>query len=84
MTGKQILNRNSYIVIGGIVLLIAAYFVAQSGSLLSWLAWIAIVAALATGLWLLRPGKGTPMSEAELEKAISSGVPLMLQLFSNY
>jgi membrane protein implicated in regulation of membrane protease activity len=84
MTTRQILGRNSYVLASGLVLMVAAYFVARLGSWQVWLAWIAAVALLYAGFLLLRPGAGTKLGEPELEQLIGSGRPVMLELFSNY
>jgi uncharacterized membrane protein len=84
VNGRQVINQNSYIVVSGLVLLVAAYFVAQFGSLATWLVWIAAVLALYLGFRVLRPGRGSQVKEAELEKLVGSGMPVVLLLFSNY
>ncbi|MBV9120465.1 MAG: hypothetical protein JOZ39_07130 [Chloroflexi bacterium] len=84
MTGRQIVNRNSYVVVAGLALLVAAYFVAISGSLASWLVWIVAVVALYFGWRALKPGKGTAMSETQLERLVGAGQPVLLELYSNY
>jgi drug/metabolite transporter (DMT)-like permease len=84
MTGRQILNRNSYVIVSGLVVVVAASFVARSDSLLAWVAWIIVAAALYAGYRLLRPGKGSRMTKTELEHLVGSGTPVMLELFSNY
>jgi hypothetical protein len=84
MTTRQILGRNSYVLASGLVLMVAAYFVARLGSWQAWLAWIVAVALLYAGFLLLRPGAGTKLGEPELEQLIGSGRPVMLELFSNY
>ena len=84
MTSRQIINRNSYVVAAGLVLIVAAYFVARFGSLGTWVAWIAVVLALYIGYLRLRPGKGTAMSAEQVEQLVGSGTPVLLHLYSNY
>jgi hypothetical protein len=84
MTGRQILNRNSYILAAGLVLIVAAYFVARFGSLGTWVAWIAVVLALYVGYLRLRPGTGTSLGPEEVEQLIGSGTPVLLHLYSNF
>ena len=84
MTGRQIFNRNSYVILSGLAIVIAASFVARAPSLGSWLAWIIVVLAFYAGYLMLRPGKGSQVSQSELERLVGGGTPVMLQLFSNY
>jgi F0F1-type ATP synthase assembly protein I len=84
MTARQILNRNSYVLAAALVLIVAAYFVARSGSLGTWVAWIAVVLALYVGYLRLRPGRGTAITSEEIERLVGSGTPVLLHLYSNY
>jgi hypothetical protein len=84
MSTRQLLNRNSYVLAAGIVLMLAGYFVARVETWEAWLAWILAVALLYAGFLLLRPGAGSRMSEAEVEKAVGGGRPVMLELYSNF
>ena len=84
MTSRQILNRNSYVAVGGLVVVIAASFVARDPNLFSWLAWIIVVLALYGGFLLLRPGRGSQMTLTELQALLGAGTPVVLHLYSNY
>ncbi|HLY67489.1 MAG TPA: thioredoxin family protein [Chloroflexota bacterium] len=84
MTGRQIVNRNSYVLMAGLVLIVAAYFVAQLGSLGTWLAWIVVVLLLYVGFLRLRPGRGTAIDVDQLEQVVGGGTPVLLELYSNY
>lgn len=84
MTTRQILRRNSYVLASGLVLMLAAYFVARIGSWEAWLTWIVAVVLLYLGFLALRPGAGTKLGELELEQLIGSGRPVVIELFSNY
>ena len=68
----------------GLVLIVAAYFVARFGSLATWVAWIAVVLALYLGYLRLRPGAGTALGSEEIEHLVGSGTPVLLHLYSNY
>ena len=83
MSTRQVLNRNSYVVAAGLVLMVAAYFVARIGGC-AWLAWIVAVALLYAGFLALRPGAGSKLSDTEIELLVGSGKPVLLELFSNY
>ncbi|HLQ35607.1 MAG TPA: hypothetical protein VK457_23210 [Chloroflexota bacterium] len=83
MSTRQVLNRNSYVVAAGLVLMVAAYFVARIGGW-AWLAWIVAVALLYAGFLALRPGAGSKLSDTEIELLVGSGKPVLLELFSNY
>lgn len=84
MSTRQLVNRNSYVVVAGLVLIAAAYFVGRADSLGAWLAWIVAALLLYAGFYALRPGRGTPLTDAEVEQLVGSGMPVLLQLFSNY
>ena len=84
MSTRHILARNSYVLASGLVLMVAAYFVARLGTWEAWLAWIVAVGALYAGFLTLRPGAGSKLGEAELEQLIGSGRPVLLMVFSNY
>jgi ABC-type multidrug transport system permease subunit len=85
VTTRQLLNRNSYVLLSAVVLMVAAYFVARLQTWTAWLAWIVAVALLYTGFLLLRIGSGTRLGEEEIDKLVGNGkVPVVLQLFSNY
>jgi uncharacterized membrane protein YgdD (TMEM256/DUF423 family) len=84
MTTRQLLNRNSYVLVAAAALMVAGYIVAQLGTWTAWLAWILAIGALFAGFLLLRTGRGSKLSDAELELLVGSGKPVMLQLFSNY
>ena len=84
MNGRQIINQNSYIVVAGLVLMVAAVFVAEFGSLAIWIVWILAVLALYLGFRALRPGPGSHLTETELEKLVGSGTSVVLLLYSNY
>jgi hypothetical protein len=84
MTTRQLLNRNSYVLVSAAALMVAGYFVARLGTWTAWLAWIIAIGALFGGFLLLRTGRGTKLSDAELELLIGAGKPVMVQLFSNY
>ena len=84
MSTRQILARNSYVLASGLVLMLAAYFVARLGTWEAWLVWILVVVVLYAAFLLLRPGAGTKLGEPELEQLIGSGRPVMMELYSNY
>ena len=84
MTVRQLVNRNSYVVASVLVLLVAAYFVGRVDNLAGWLIWILAAVLLYAGFFALRPGRGSQLSDAELERLVGSGTALFLQLFSNY
>jgi uncharacterized membrane protein len=84
VNGRQVINQNSYIIVAGLVLMVAAAFVAQFGSLAIWLVWILAVIALYLGFRALRPGPGSALTQTELEKLVGSGTPVVLLLYSNY
>lgn len=84
MSTRQLLNRNSYVLISAAALMVAGYIVARLGTWTAWLAWILAVAALYGGFLMLRTGRGTRLSDTELELLIGAGKPVMVQLFSNY
>ena len=84
MTTRQILARNSYVLASGLVLMLAAYFVARLGTWEAWLVWILAVALLYAGFLALRPGAGTKLGEPALEQLIGGGRPVLVELFSNY
>jgi hypothetical protein len=84
MTSRQIINRNSYVAAAGLVLIVAAYFVARFGSLATWVAWIGVVLALYIGFLRLRPGKGSSLTAEQVEQLLGSGTPILLHLYSNF
>lgn len=85
MSSRQLLNRNSYVVIAALVLVAAALFVSGSDdSLTAWIAWLLVAVLLIAGLFGLRIGRGTRLSVQEAEHAVGDGVPVVLALYSNY
>jgi hypothetical protein len=84
MTTRQLLNRNSYVLAAGLVLMLAAAFVARLETWAAWLAWILAVVLLWAAWLSLRPGRGTLLSDAEIEQLVGSGKPVLLVLYSNY
>lgn len=86
MTIIQLLNQNSFLLVSGVVLggaLIA--LIARRARPRMWLVWIAAVAVAVT---LNSAARTTPVrafeSAAEVERAIASGTPTLVELFSNY
>ena len=68
----------------GLVLMVAAYFVARLETWGAWLAWILAVALLFAAFLALRPGAGSKLSDTEIELLVGGGKPVLLVLFSNY
>ena len=79
----RLANRNSYVVVAGLVLMIGAFFASVGRSIFGWIAWLACGGVLVAGFFLLRPG-GAKTTEGELEGAIGAGRPVLLELYSNY
>ncbi len=84
MTTRQLLNRNSYVLLSAAALMVAGYIVARLENWIAWVAWIVAAVALYAGWLLMRTGRGSRLSDTELELLVGAGKPVMLQLFSNY
>ena len=84
MSTRQLLNRNSYVLIAAAALMVAGYIVARLENWIAWLAWILAAFALYAGWLLMRIGRGSKLGEAELELLVGAGKPVVLELFSNY
>lgn len=86
MTLAQLLNQNSFLVPAGLTLLVwlAALIVRRSRRRF-WLAWIAAL-LLAIGVYaLLRtPTSRVFQSTAEVQQAISSGRPTLVEFYSDF
>lgn len=78
-------NQYSYFVIGGIVLLIAAYLILRREQTLPRILGVAGLAALFLGFWfLIRPEQTPHAGSAELQAQIGAGTPVLLEFQSPY
>jgi len=84
LSARQILNQNSYVLIAALVLMVIGYFVATFGNVTSWIGWLLAALLLLAIHLVLRPGKGSLLSPAELEQLVGSGSPVVLELYSSY
>ncbi|GBD08823.1 hypothetical protein HRbin22_01065 [Candidatus Thermoflexus japonica] len=82
----EFLNRHSFLVFGGLVLLgLGAFLWLRRAGWIGWGLWALILMAM-VGFWLSRRTSPTQpfASQAEIEAALRSGRPVLVYWFSNY
>jgi hypothetical protein len=79
-----LVNQHSFLIIAAVVLAAGWLALRRTGRWLRWPA-LAATAALALGFFsLMRTGPGDVRSAADVDRALASGKPVALELFSNY
>jgi hypothetical protein len=81
---RELLNQHSFVVLGALGLATAWFVLRRLGRWVKRLVVLALLAALAIGWTILRPGGGDIVAVAEVDAAVATGTPVVLQFFSNY
>lgn len=86
MSIAQFVNQNSFIVVSAVALGGAMLFlIARRARLRFWLIWIAAGAvAIGVNLAMRTPPARTFESVADVQKAVASGTPTLIEFYSNY
>jgi hypothetical protein len=80
-----IVNHHSFLILGGLVLLVWAGALVVRRARRGWLIWGLAGLLLACGWFLLRTrADRPPQTIAEIEAAISAGQPVLVEIYSNY
>ena len=83
MTIVQLLNQNSFLLVAGVAL--GGALIARRARPRMWLVWIAaVVVAVALNRAVRTAPARAFESAAEVERAIASGTPTLVELYSNY
>lgn len=81
----SIVNHHSFLILGGLLLLVWAGTLVVRHARRGWLVWGVAVLLLACGWLLLRTRVDRPpQTIAEIEAAISDGQPVLVEIYSNY
>ncbi|HVL80643.1 MAG TPA: hypothetical protein VM840_03515 [Actinomycetota bacterium] len=81
---RETLNQHSYAFVVVSVLVVSLVMLRRFGGGLRLLGLISVIAALAVGWLVLRPGSGDVRAPEDLDRALADGRPVMLELYSNY
>ena len=85
MTLTQIFNQNSFVVICGFTLAVAAVVLLLRTARRAWLVWGLCVVATLIGWYALRTTDGLQLNTvAEYEAALRAGRPTLIEFYSNY
>jgi len=85
MTLFQVLNQNSFVIISGLGLIIAALMLLARKARRGWLIWGALALASVIGWAALRTTDGLQLnSAADYEAALRAGRPTLIEFYSNY
>lgn len=85
MTLFQVFNQNSFVIISGLGLIIAALILLARKARRGWLIWGALALAAVIGWAALRTTDGTQLnSAADYEAALRAGRPTLIEFYSNY
>ena len=83
MTG--FVNHHSYLIFGGLLLLVWAAALLLRRGRRAWVFWGLALLVLVAGWLILRTGDtGRPSTLAEIEEAIAPGQPVLVEIYSNY
>ena len=81
----SLVNHHSFLIFGGVLLLVWAGVLAVRRARRAWLVWGLAALLLVLGWFLLRTGaKGQPRTVADIEVAISAGQPVLVEIYSDY
>ena len=78
-------NHHSFLIFGGLVLLVWAGVLLVRHARRGWVFWASALLLLGAG-WLVLRTRETqqPDTLAEIEQAIASGQPVLVEIYSNY
>mgnify|MGYP001553251102 CR=1 FL=1 len=78
-------NPHSFLIAGGLVVAAWAALLLVRKSHWGWVLWSAVVLLLFTGWLVLRiQDPGPPNTLGEIEAALSTGQPVLVEIYSNY
>jgi hypothetical protein len=81
----QVFNQNSFVFIGGTLLVILAVVCVTRRARRGWIVWGALLVAAAIGWYALRTTDGLQLnSVADYEAALRAGQPTLIEFYSNY
>ena len=80
-----LVNHHSFLIFGGVLLFIWAGVLVIRGARRGWVLWGLALLLLGAG-WLVLRTRETqqPDTLAEIEQAIASGQPVLVEIYSNY
>jgi hypothetical protein len=79
------INHHSFLIFGGLLLLIGAGVLLVRRARRAWIIWGVALLLLGAGWLLLRTRQTEPPDTlAEIEAALASGQPVLVEIYSNY